>query len=75
MNELATALILRAVADDPSKTDQIRRYMKHAFGKASHREQWAGTDRAVEQLKEVAMEEVHQFLASSGSHDPGPASL
>jgi hypothetical protein len=75
MNELATALILRAVADDPSKTDQIRRYLKHGFGKSSHREKWAATDRGVEQLKEAAMEEVHQALAGAGGHDPGPASL
>jgi len=75
MNELATALILRAVADDPSKTDQIRRYMKHAFGKAAHRENWAATDRAVAQLTEAATNEVHQSLAGTGAHDPGPASL
>ncbi len=75
MNELATALILRAVADDPSKADQIRRYMKHAFGKASHREYWTGTDRAIEQLTTAAMDEVHQSLAGAGGHDPGPASL
>ena len=75
MNELATALILRAVADDPSKTDQIRRYMKHAFGKASHREYWTGTDRAVDQLAEAAMDEVHRSLSGSGGHDTGPASL
>src|SRR5262249_3310249 len=44
-NELATALVLRAVAADASKTDQIRRYMRHAFGKAVHRERWDSTGR------------------------------
>ena len=34
MNELATALILRAVAFDPGRVDQIRRYLRHAFGKS-----------------------------------------
>jgi len=75
MNELATALILRAVADDPSKTDQIRRYLKHAYGKAAHREKWSGTDRTTEQLAEEAMKEVHESYASSDMAEPGPASL
>jgi hypothetical protein len=75
MNELATALILRAVADDQANTDQIRRYLKHAYGKAAHREKWAGTDRTTEQLADEAMKEVHQAYAGSGSAEPGPASL
>ena len=33
MHDLATVLILRAVADDPSKVDQVRRYLRHSFGK------------------------------------------
>ncbi|RWC34948.1 MAG: hypothetical protein EOS28_32855, partial [Mesorhizobium sp.] len=45
MNELATALVLRAVADDRSKVDQIRRYLRHAFSKSAHRESWDATGR------------------------------
>jgi hypothetical protein len=75
MNELATALILRANADEPGKTDQNRRYLKHAFGKSAHKEQWAGTDRSTEQLADEAMHEVLQALASPGGSEPGPASL
>lgn len=63
------------MADDPSRTDQIRRYLKHAFGKASHREKWTGTGRTIEQLTEAAMEEVRHVLSGAGVHDPGPASL
>src|SRR5207244_200279 len=32
LSDLATALILRAVAGEPAKIDQIRRYMRFAFG-------------------------------------------
>jgi hypothetical protein len=75
LNELATALILRANADDPAKTDQNRRYLKHAYGKSAHREKWSGTDRGTDQLAEEAMKEVLQSLASPTDSDPGPASL
>jgi hypothetical protein len=75
MNELAAALILRAIADDPSKTDQIRRYLKHAYGKAAHREKWSGTDRTTEQLADEAMKEVRQAYAGPDTTEPGPASL
>lgn len=75
LNELATALILRANADDPVKMDQNRRYLKHAYGKAAHRERWSGTDRSTDQLAAEAMKEVIQALASPVDADPGPASL
>jgi hypothetical protein len=75
LNELATALILRANADDPAKTDQNRRYLKHAYGKAAHREKWSGTDRSTDQLADEAMKEVLQSFASPTDSDPGPASL
>jgi hypothetical protein len=75
LNELATALILRANADDPAKTDQNRRYLKHAYSKSAHREKWSGTDRNTDQLADEAMKEVLQSLASPTDSDPGPASL
>jgi hypothetical protein len=75
LNELATALILRANADDPAKTDQNRRYLKHAYGKSAHREKWSGTERSTDQLADEAMKEVLQALASPTDSDPGPASL
>jgi hypothetical protein len=75
LNELATALILRANADEPAKTDQNRRYLKHAYGKSAHREKWSGTNRNTEQLADEAMKEVLQSLASPTDCDPGPASL
>lgn len=75
MNELATALILRANADEPGKTDQNRRYLKHAFGKSAHKENWAATDRTNDQLANEALREVLQALAGPGGSEPGPASL
>ena len=75
MNELATALILRAIADDPAKTDQIRRYLRHAFGKAVHRAGWKSTNRPTEVLVKEALAEVQEWIASPGEEEPGPASL
>jgi len=74
-NELATALILRAHVDDPSKTDQIRRYMRHAFGKAVHRDVWNATDRTTDQLLSEATKEVQEAIGAGNGLEPGPASL
>jgi len=74
-NELATALILRAVADEPAKTDQVRRYMRHAFGKAVHRSHWDDTSRNVDVLVSEALREVSQSIADGSLEEPGPASL
>jgi hypothetical protein len=74
-DELATALILRAIADDPAKSDQIRRYLRDSFGKASHREGWESTDREVQTLAAEALDEVRRSIASDAVGDPGPASL
>ncbi|WP_202633009.1 hypothetical protein [Bradyrhizobium sp. LCT2] len=75
MNELATALVLRAVADDRSKVDQIRRYLRHAFSKSAHRENWQATGRSTEQLVHQALAEVRESIGNGGTEEPGPASL
>jgi len=75
MNELATALILRAVADEPAKVDQIRRYLRHAFGKAVYRSEWEATDRTTDQLAKVALDEVREAIGSGSTEEPGPASM
>lgn len=74
-DELATALILRATADDPAKSDQIRRYLRDSFGKASHREPWQSTEREVPTLAADALDEVRRAIAGDTTSDPGPASL
>jgi hypothetical protein len=74
-NDLATALILRAVAGDPAKTDQIRRYMRHAFGKPVHRGAWEATGRDTRQLVSDAIDELRQAIGAGGTGDTGPASV
>jgi hypothetical protein len=76
MNELSTALILRAYSDVPVKVDQVRRYLRYAFGKAAHSEPWRGTDRSTELLVAAALEEVRQTLANpNAGRSIGPFSL
>lgn len=74
MNDLATALILRAVAEDPAKVDQVRRYLRHAFGKSVHSGRWRSTGRTTDQLVKEAATEVTQMIRDRGT-EPGPASL
>ena len=73
-NQLATALILRALDADSDRFDQVRRYMRHAFGKATHREEWKSTNRKTEDLVAKALQEVTNAIAN-GDMEPGPASL
>ncbi|MGQ4274113.1 hypothetical protein [Terrihabitans sp. B22-R8] len=75
MNELATALVLRAVADDRGKVDQIRRYLRHAFSKSAHREIWDATGRSTDQLVQQALNEVRESIGDGDTNEPGPASL
>lgn len=76
LNELATALILRAhVGEDAAKTDRVRRYMRHSFGKAVHKEKWESTARDVDGLFKEAMREVKQAIGDESITEPGPASL
>jgi hypothetical protein len=72
MNELATALILRAVAFDPGRVDQIRRYLRHAFGKSVRSAAWESTGRATDQLVKEALAEVRR---ATGIEEPGSSSL
>jgi hypothetical protein len=74
-DELATALILRATVGDPDKADQVRRYMRHAFGTAVHREPWKSTDRDSEELVQEAMDEVRKSISAGTATDPGPATV
>ncbi len=75
MNDLATALILRAVADEPAKVDQHRRYLRHAFGKAAHRGDWAATGRSTDQLMKESLTEIRAAIGSGSTEEPGPASM
>lgn len=75
INDLATALILRAVASDPGKVDQIRRYMRFAFGKSVHRANWEATGRSTSDLTQAAISEVRAAIGSGDTDEPGPATV
>ncbi|MER9684665.1 MULTISPECIES: hypothetical protein [unclassified Mesorhizobium] len=75
LNDLATALVLRAVAGDPSKADQVRRYLRFAFGKSVHSQVWQSTSRDTDTLVRAALSEVHQSIANGSVDERGPASL
>jgi hypothetical protein len=74
-NELATALIMRSVVEDPVKTDQMRRYMRHAFGKSVHGMAWASTDRDTDVLARQAAAELLRSGSDGSILEPGVASL
>ncbi len=75
LNDLATALALRAVAGDPARTDQARRYLRHAFGKSVHGGDWVATGRDTETLIRDALTEVRTSIAAGAVDEPGPSSL
>lgn len=75
MNDLATALVLRAYPGDRSRVDQLRRYLRHAYAKAAHRGVWDATRRSTEQLTAAALDEVREAIMSGDAGEPGPASL
>ncbi|MDC0676835.1 hypothetical protein [Sorangium atrum] len=74
-NELATALIVRSVAGDVGKIDQVRRYMRHAFGQTVHHEKWESTDRDTDSLAKEALADVLRSIGDDTITEPGPASL
>jgi len=75
-NELATALIVRSFAsNDTNKTDQVRRYMRHAFGQAVYNESWESTGRDTDALAKEALQEVLRAIGDETITEPGPASL
>ncbi len=75
MNDLATALILRAMSEDPARSDQVRRYMRSAFGKFVHRQRWKPELHNVDDLVARSMEEVRHKTASGHDKDTGPNSI
>lgn len=75
VNDLATALILRAVSGDRGKVDQIRRYLRVAFGKSVHKSEWRATSRPAAALVDEAMLELREAIGRGTIDEPGPASL
>lgn len=75
LNALATALILRAVSDDPGRLDQVRRYLRKSFGKAVHAGDWAHTGRDTDTLVTEALGELRAAIVAGRTDEPGPATL
>ena len=75
MHDLATVLILRSVADDPGKVDQVRRYLRHSFGKFIRARDWEPTGRTNGQLVKEALNEVRTWIGDRATEDPGPSSI
>lgn len=75
LNALATALVLRAVSDDPARVDQIRRYLRKAFGKTVHGGCWDPTGRDTDMLVSDALDEVREAITTNRSDEPGPSTL
>jgi len=74
-NELAAALIVRSLGADTVKGDQVRRYLRHAYGKSVYEQNWSATDRDNDTLEAAAMQEVRVALSDPTITEPGPASL
>jgi len=75
MNDLAIALVLRAISKDRADIDQARRYLRHAFGKAVHRSGfWTATSRPTAELVAAALKEAAAAIAGK-LDEPGPASV
>ena len=75
LNALATALILRAVSEDPARIDQVRRYLRKAFGKTVHSGEWDPTGRDTDTLVAAALDEVRVAIAGDRTDEPGPSTL
>ncbi|MCY4012137.1 MAG: hypothetical protein OXG82_05410 [Gammaproteobacteria bacterium] len=75
LNDLAAVLILRSVADDPSRVDQIRRYLRYSFGRFMRARDWEPTGRSDAQLKKDAVKEVKSWIGKGGTGDPGPSTI
>ena len=76
LHDLATVLILRSVANDPSRIDQIRRYrLRQSFGRFLHTRQWEPTGRSDEQLMKEALAEVKAWIGNRDRNDPGPSTI
>jgi len=66
---------LRANSDNPAKDDQVRRCLRHSFGKAAHREDWKISDCSTDLIVTEALKEVRLSIADETIKEPGPASL
>lgn len=74
-NDLATALIVRSIDSDASHVDQVRRYLRTAFGKTVHTGAWKSTGRDLNTLAKQAYAEAKLALGDPAAGEPGPSTL
>jgi hypothetical protein len=72
-DQMAAALIMRAVADGNHNRERIRKYLRDGVGQDWHRRPWRATQRPVDELEAAALTEVGAL--ESIDAEPGPASL
>jgi hypothetical protein len=72
-NEMAVALVLRAVADAARHRERIRKYMNEAIAQDWHRRSWDATQRSVSELERLALAEIADM--EKPGDEPGPASI
>lgn len=67
LNQLATALIVRAVGGEGDQSGRIRRYLRHGFAKALNAADWKATSRATDQLVDEALRDLKVSPDGGGS--------
>jgi hypothetical protein len=72
-DQMAAALIMRAVADGDRHRERIRKYLRDGVAQDWHRRPWKATQRSIDELGAAALAEVDGL--ESIEADPGPASL
>ncbi len=72
-DQMATALIMRAVADGDRHRERVRKYLRDGVGQDWHRRPWKATHRSADDLEKSALGEVAGLPSIDA--DPGPASL
>jgi hypothetical protein len=72
-DQMAAALIMRAVADGDHNRERIRKYLRDGVGQDWHRRPWKATQRPIDELEAAALTEVGALQSIDA--EPGPASL
>lgn len=72
-DQMATALIMRALPDGDRHRERIRKYLQDGVAQDWHRRPWRATHRPIDELETAALAEVEAL--ESIEAEPGPASL
>lgn len=67
LNNLATALILRGMDDEPRRLDRIRRYLRKGFGQTVHATDWTPTGRSRREIRKAALDEHHDMIGKAAA--------